>query len=241
MKPIEFRGRSLEDLRAFPDAPRQQAGYQLDKVQHGDEPTDWKPMPSVGKGVREIRIRDEWGNVTQTTKVGHHMGEFYFPTRHAGEFGEIVFIDSKGQEFNYDLESGNRLTEKDFVVEKSVSIDNYREMTLNGGGRYDQWYTSEYTESGVRRTAPVYYLKVTETTTFKVESYLYQNLKGSPNLVSVHTPERGWLEKVGDSFEEEVFYKDDGLKVELEPGEYYLRLEYEVLEESGWNSPPGKG
>lgn len=33
------------------------AGYQLDKIQVGDEPTDWKPMPTVGPGVRELRIR----------------------------------------------------------------------------------------------------------------------------------------------------------------------------------------
>lgn len=38
-----------------------EAGYQLDKVQNGIEPTDWKPMPSVGQGVKEIRIRDDAG------------------------------------------------------------------------------------------------------------------------------------------------------------------------------------
>ncbi len=38
-----------------------EAGYQLDKVQRGLEPTDWKPMNSVGRGVREIRIKDDQG------------------------------------------------------------------------------------------------------------------------------------------------------------------------------------
>lgn len=38
-----------------------EAGYQLDKVQNGNEPTDSKPMPSIGEGVKEIRIRDEAG------------------------------------------------------------------------------------------------------------------------------------------------------------------------------------
>jgi len=33
----------------------------LHKVQQGIEPSDWKPMTSVGQGVREIRIRDEAG------------------------------------------------------------------------------------------------------------------------------------------------------------------------------------
>ena len=36
-------------------------GFQLDKVQQGLEPSDWKPMPSIGSGVREIRVKDETG------------------------------------------------------------------------------------------------------------------------------------------------------------------------------------
>jgi len=60
-KPVEFRGSALDDLRAFPQAARREAGYQLDRVQHGREPDDWKPMNTVGRGVREIRIRDAVG------------------------------------------------------------------------------------------------------------------------------------------------------------------------------------
>lgn len=60
-KPVEFRGSSLEDLRAFPLAARREAGHQLDQVQNGREPDDWKPMNAVGQGVKEIRIRDEAG------------------------------------------------------------------------------------------------------------------------------------------------------------------------------------
>lgn len=33
----------------------------MHKIQQGFEPSDWKPMATVGKGVREIRIRDEAG------------------------------------------------------------------------------------------------------------------------------------------------------------------------------------
>jgi len=40
---------------------RRAAGYQLDRVQRGLEPDDWKPMPAVGPGVRELRIRDRAG------------------------------------------------------------------------------------------------------------------------------------------------------------------------------------
>lgn len=60
-KPVEFRGSALEDLRAFPQAARREAGYQLDQVQRGRDPDDWKPMNTVGQGVKEIRIRDATG------------------------------------------------------------------------------------------------------------------------------------------------------------------------------------
>jgi phage-related protein len=61
MKSIRFLGNSLESLREFPDDARQDAGYQLDQIQRGMQPTDFKPMPSVGKGVEEPRVRDESG------------------------------------------------------------------------------------------------------------------------------------------------------------------------------------
>ena len=60
-KPVEFRGNALDELRSFPEGARRDAGYQIDRVQHGYEPDDWKPMPTVGKGVREIRIREATG------------------------------------------------------------------------------------------------------------------------------------------------------------------------------------
>jgi|SRR5665213_1674175 len=60
-KPVEFRDSALEDLRAFPERARREAGYQLDQVQHGREPDNWKPMNTVGQGVHEIRIRDAAG------------------------------------------------------------------------------------------------------------------------------------------------------------------------------------
>ena len=60
-KPVEFRGSALADLRRFPTSARREAGYQLDLVQQGFEPDDWKPMPIVGRGVQEIRVRDAAG------------------------------------------------------------------------------------------------------------------------------------------------------------------------------------
>ena len=60
-KPVTFVGTSLDDLRDFPQTARRETGFQLDKVQNGQDPDDWKPMSSVGGGVCEIRVRDESG------------------------------------------------------------------------------------------------------------------------------------------------------------------------------------
>ena len=62
MKDVKFVGSSLDDLRAFPKNPRQDMGRQINRIQQGIDPRDWKPMNSVGPGVREIRIRDEGNN-----------------------------------------------------------------------------------------------------------------------------------------------------------------------------------
>lgn len=45
----------------FPSEAWRAAGHQIDLVQRGQEPDDWKPLSSVGQGVREIRIWDEAG------------------------------------------------------------------------------------------------------------------------------------------------------------------------------------
>jgi phage-related protein len=55
-KEIEFHGTAKRDIRGFPDVARRLAGHQLDKVQRGEEPDDWKPMPAIGSGVKEVRI-----------------------------------------------------------------------------------------------------------------------------------------------------------------------------------------
>jgi len=76
MKPLYFVGSALEDLRAFPRAPRREAGYQLDRVQFGLEPSDWKPMTTVGGGVREIRI--------------HHEGQYR--VIYVAKFADAVYV-----------------------------------------------------------------------------------------------------------------------------------------------------
>ena len=61
LKPVMWLGDSRESIRDFPDGPRHEAGYQLERVQAGKDPKDWKPMPSIGIGVNEIRVRDDRG------------------------------------------------------------------------------------------------------------------------------------------------------------------------------------
>lgn len=56
-----FLGDTKRVIGAFPKDARREAGYQLDAVQDGLEPTDWKPFPAIGPGVREIRIREASG------------------------------------------------------------------------------------------------------------------------------------------------------------------------------------
>jgi phage-related protein len=75
-KPLAFVGAALAELRAFPDAARRAAGHQLHLVQHGLAPGDWKPMASVGPGVREIRIH---------TGVEHRV-------LYVAKFAEAVYV-----------------------------------------------------------------------------------------------------------------------------------------------------
>lgn len=59
MKDIIWLGSSYNDLLDFSKPAKQMAGYNLDKLQRGKDPLDWKPMPSIGKGVKELRIHCE--------------------------------------------------------------------------------------------------------------------------------------------------------------------------------------
>ena len=75
-KRIEFLGTSLKAVREFPVLAKREAGYQLDRVQHGLNPMDWKPMKSIGPGVREIRIQ--------------HEGQYR--VIYIGSFEEIIYV-----------------------------------------------------------------------------------------------------------------------------------------------------
>jgi phage-related protein len=61
LKPLKFLGDSYKHYVAFSEAALDSFGYNLHLVQMNEEPWDWKPMNSIGHGVRELRFRDETG------------------------------------------------------------------------------------------------------------------------------------------------------------------------------------
>ena len=54
MKPVIWMGNSKADLVAFPEEVRREIGYQLEHVQEGLDPDDWKPYRGV-RGTRNSR------------------------------------------------------------------------------------------------------------------------------------------------------------------------------------------
>lgn len=74
MKRIEWLGTSLNAVRDFPQNARLLIGQELQLVQAGFMPTDFKPMPTVGAGAYEIRVRE--GNqylVIYVAKFADHV------------------------------------------------------------------------------------------------------------------------------------------------------------------------
>lgn len=72
-KPLAWEGNSLANLKdegIFTIAARTEAGHQLDQVQSGHDPDDWRPFDIVGAGTKEIRINldDGWFRVMYVAK-----------------------------------------------------------------------------------------------------------------------------------------------------------------------------
>jgi phage-related protein len=107
-KPVEFRGSSLDDLRAFPSSARHEAGHQIDQVQQGYQADDWKPMPTVGGGVQEIRIRDAAG---------------VFRVIYVAKFPDAVYV----------LHCFRKTTEKTSKTDLDLATKRYRELTKELG------------------------------------------------------------------------------------------------------------
>ncbi len=102
-KHVEFRGTTLEDLRAFPLSVRREAGYQIDQVQRGLEPDDWKPMATVGRGVKEIRIQELSGA---------------FRVLYVAKFADAVYV----------LHCFQKKTEKTSKTDVDLASGRYREL-----------------------------------------------------------------------------------------------------------------
>ncbi len=75
-KPIYWVGTSYKDLLAFPNVAKQDAGYQLHRIQNGFDPENWKPFQDIGAGVREIRINEE-GNIYRIMYVTKFADKIY--------------------------------------------------------------------------------------------------------------------------------------------------------------------
>jgi phage-related protein len=108
VKPVEFMGSSLDDLRTFPLLARREAGHQIDQVQNGQEPDDWKPMSVVGHGVKEIRIRDPAGA---------------FRVIYMAKFAEAVYV----------LHCFQQKTEKTSRTDVDLASKRYRQLLQERG------------------------------------------------------------------------------------------------------------
>ena len=76
-----------------PSVSAGRAGHELDLLQEGLEPTDWKPMPTVGDGVYELRIR-----------VGGAFRLFYVMKRAGGVIVVHAFEKKAQQTAQIDLD-----------------------------------------------------------------------------------------------------------------------------------------
>lgn len=68
---IVWEGDSRQVVLTFPDTVRQNLGFQLWKLQIGERPKDYRPLPSVGSGAFELRDQDEraWYRVVYLSRI----------------------------------------------------------------------------------------------------------------------------------------------------------------------------
>ena len=66
-----WEGDSRDVLQAFPEGVRQNLGFQLWQLQRGERPSDYRPLPSIGKSVFELRDQDEraWYRVVYLSRI----------------------------------------------------------------------------------------------------------------------------------------------------------------------------
>jgi phage-related protein len=98
---IRWVGSSYDDLLAFPLSVRRDAGFQLGKVQCGQEPDYWKPFQDVGAGVNEVRLQDENG---------------VYRVMYVAKFAEAIYV----------LHCFQKKTQATSLHDKNIAIARYR-------------------------------------------------------------------------------------------------------------------
>lgn len=76
-KPLRWLGSSRDVLRKWTKGARGLAGSELQAVQRGEQPANWKPMNAVGLGANEIRL----------VESGDHYRVIY-----VAKFAEAVYV-----------------------------------------------------------------------------------------------------------------------------------------------------
>lgn len=68
---VAWEGDSREVLQRFPKEVRQNFGFELWRMQKGKPPSNYRPLPSVGPGVFELRDQDEraWYRVVYVSRI----------------------------------------------------------------------------------------------------------------------------------------------------------------------------
>jgi phage-related protein len=76
-KKLVFVGDSKRRYDEFPEHVQDLAGYELYRLQAGLQPSDFKPMPSIGSGVEELRIRDHHNNAYRVIYIARLRDAVY--------------------------------------------------------------------------------------------------------------------------------------------------------------------
>ncbi len=77
MKSVTFLGDSLKAIREFPKTAKGRIGRELDRLERGMQPADFKPMPTIGRGVEELRVRDEQRNAYRVIYIARFEEAVY--------------------------------------------------------------------------------------------------------------------------------------------------------------------
>lgn len=92
-KPVRFWGNSEKALERFPERAQDVLAREIARLSRGEDPLHWRPMPSIGPGAREIRVR-----------VGRQFRAIYVTTLPEAVYILHVFEKKSQQTSGPDLE-----------------------------------------------------------------------------------------------------------------------------------------